>query len=91
MTRGDLAQQLLRWLNGALSPQELSEWAAHMMIENDNVRPRMPVGEHDFLDAILQECALSVEPQFVLTSERTQDFLKQLATEAEPSPGVLWK
>jgi len=90
MRRAELSQQLIRWLNGALSAEQMSEWAGHAILETENAQPRLPVGEHDFLSQILDECALTVEPQFELTPERTKELLRQLAEAPEPHPGVLW-
>jgi hypothetical protein len=90
MRRSDLAQQLIRFINAAISARELSEWAAGRIYDNNHSKPRMPLGEHDFLDEFLQACALATEPQMEFTAEKAREYLKQLAEVPEPHPDPAW-
>ena len=62
MNRNELSWQQQRFLKGSLSADELSAWALQKVVENDNAQPPIPQAEHDFLEEVLEKCALCVAP-----------------------------
>jgi hypothetical protein len=80
MNRWDLASQLRRRLSGEISEDELSAWAREKIMENDNIRPPLPIDEHDLLEDMLAQRSLAIEPGQVLTSDQIRAFVRKLTS-----------
>jgi hypothetical protein len=85
VTRSDITNQLLRFLNDALSAEDLSAWAGHAIVANDNANPPLPVHEHDFLEDVLTDCLLARESQFELSKEAARTLMEHLRVGESPS------
>ena len=84
MNRLELHRQLVRYANGDLSTQALSEWAAQQIMENDNAGEALPEAEREFLQSYLEHCLFSVEPAFPLTPRNARALIELLTRGEDP-------
>jgi hypothetical protein len=87
--RSAIAWQLVKFQHGRIAALELSAWARKAIVENDNLAPALPVGEHDFLEDILTSCLLSEAQGFEIFQPQVAELLQRLTAEPEPSRGTL--
>ena len=81
VARTAVAQQLVKFLNGAMSAEQLSSWALNAVVENDNAKPALPVAEHEVLEEVLTACALSEANGFALSTSEIKALLERLRSE----------
>jgi len=88
LNRNELSWQLQRFLKGSLSADDLSEWALQKVVENDNAKPPIPQAEHDFLEEVLEKCALCVAPGQSLPLPEVRRLIALL--KSDDAHGKVW-